>query len=178
MAGINRKYLNESYRIRRRGKLCVFISHQKKDTEDCRKIADYLTSVGIDVYFDEYDNDLKIAVQSDNPKNVVDAIKTGINNSTHMLCVISPNTLFSKWVPFEVGYGYDSTKVFVLTLKGIKNSELPHYIRAVPVIRDIYDLNTFIQNHKSRFILESRNFTKYNSLNHPLNSVMDKIIKM
>ena len=35
---------------------CIFISHQKEDTESCRQIADYLLAAGIDVYFDEYWN--------------------------------------------------------------------------------------------------------------------------
>ncbi len=176
MSGINRKYLNESYRLGRKGQLCVFISHQKSDTDACSKIAEYLKSSGIDVYFDEYDTDLRLAVQEDNPKKVVDAIKIGINNSTHMLCVISPNTLYSKWVPFEVGYGYDSTEVMVLTLKGIKNSELPHYVRAATVIRDIYDINKFVENRKGKFVLESKNYSDYNSTFHPLSNVMDSII--
>lgn len=176
MTGINRKYLNESLRVGRKDKICIFISHQKKDATICKKIADYLISIGLDVYFDEYDSDLKIAVQNDNPKKVVDAIKIGINNSTHMLCVISPNTLYSKWVPFEVGYGYDNTQIKVLTLKGIKTTDLPQYIRAVPIIRDIHDLNKFIENNKHKFIFESRKFSDYNNINHPLINVMDNII--
>jgi hypothetical protein len=176
MSGVNRKYLNESLRLRKSNELCVFISHQKKDTKECSEIAEFLKSVGIDVYFDEYDSDLRIAVQDDDPKKVVDAIRKGIKNSTHMLCVISPNTLYSKWVPFEVGYGYDSTQVMVLTLKGIAKGDLPHYARAVPVIRDIYDINKFVENNKGKYILESRNFSDYQAKSHPLSNVMDKII--
>lgn len=176
MSGINRKYLNESARLRRSSELCVFISHQKKDTKECSEIAEFLKSVGIDVYFDEYDSDLRIAVQNDDPKKVVNAIKKGIKNSTHMLCVISPNTLYSKWVPFEIGYGYDSTQVMVLTLKGISKADLPHYARAVPIIRDIYDINNFVEINKGKYILESRKFSDYKSISHPLSNIMDKII--
>ena len=176
MLGVNRKHLNESLRIRKRSELCVFISHQKKDTKECFKIARFLKSTGIDVYFDEYDSDLKIAVQDNDPKKVVDAIKKGIKNSTHMLCVVSPNTLYSKWVPFEVGYGYDSTQVMVLTLKGITSDDLPHYVRAVQLIRDIYDINKFVENNKGKYILESRKYSDYNSRIHPLSQVMDKMI--
>ena len=176
MSGINRKYLNESSRLSRKSQLCVFISHQKSDTSACNKIAEFLKSSGIDVYFDEYDSDLRIAVQEDNPKKVVDAIRIGINNSTHMLCVISPNTLNSKWVLFEVGYCYDSTEVMVLTLKGINKENLPHYVRAAKVIRDIYDINKFVEDRKGKYILEARNFSDYSSKEHPLNNIMDKII--
>ncbi|RLD57926.1 MAG: toll/interleukin-1 receptor domain-containing protein [Bacteroidetes bacterium] len=155
----------------------VFISHQKRDRDEAEKIAEYLKDMGINVYFDEYDRELQIATQNDNPKAVVAAIRKGINNSTHMLCIISKNTLFSKWVPFEVGYGYDKTDLATLTLKGINNSDLPDYIKVAPIIRDIYDINKFIEDKfKKKYILESRNFSDYNSAYHPLSGVMDKII--
>jgi hypothetical protein len=154
----------------------VFISHQKKDKKEAKEIADYLKTVGIEVYFDEYDRELQIATETDNPKVVVSAIKKGINNSTHMLCLISKNTLFSKWVPFEVGYGYDKTDLATVTLKGIRNSELPDYIKTAPIIRDIYDLNKFVEKYGNKYILESRKFSEYKSYSHPLSNVMDAII--
>jgi hypothetical protein len=154
----------------------VFISHQKKDRDAAKKIADYLTSVNIDVYFDEFDRELQQAERDNNPKGVVAAIKKGIRSSTHMLCIISPNTLYSKWVPFEVGYGYDTTDLATLTLKGIRNADLPDYIKTAPIIRDIYDINVFVKKHGSSVILESRNYSEYKSALHPLSSVMDSII--
>jgi hypothetical protein len=156
----------------------VFISHQKRDREEAKKIADYLERIGIPVYFDEYDRDLQRATQSGNSKEIVKAIEKGILSSSHMLCIISKNTLYSKWVPFEVGYGYDKTDLATLTLKGINNSELPDYIKVAPIIRDIYDLNKFIENKfQKKSILETRNFSEYKSYSHPLSNVMDAIIE-
>lgn len=154
----------------------IFISHQKKDKDEAKKIADYFISVGIDVYFDEFDKELQQADINNDPKAVVAAIKKGINSSTHMLCIISPNTLISKWVPFEVGYGYDVTNLTTLTLKGIKTSDLPDYIKTKPIIRDIYDINKFIEKQGKQFILESRKFSDYKSYSHPLSGIMDSII--
>jgi len=154
----------------------VFISHQKKDRDEAEKIAKYLKRVGIDVYFDEYDRELQIATSNNDPKAVVGAIKKGINNSTHMLCIISKNTLTSKWVPFEVGYGYDKTDLATVVLKGIKNYELPDYIKVAPIIRDIYDITNFAKNHGNKYILEAKMYSDYNDVNHPLSDVMDKII--
>jgi len=154
----------------------IFISHQKQDRDACTKIADYLKTVGIDVYFDEFDRELQIASQNNDSKGVVNAIKKGINQCTHMLCIISPNTLNSKWVPFEVGYGYDKTELATLTLKGIKNSDLPEYIKVAPIIRDIYDINEFVKRHGNKFIFESRKFSEFSSYQHPLSNVMDSII--
>jgi hypothetical protein len=160
--------------------ICVFISHQRADKEICRKIVDYLVGAGIYVYFDENDEDLKIANQTQNQKAVTKAILKGINHSTHMLCVISPNTLDSKWVPFEVGYGYDKTELGILLLKGVKKELLPSYIRAVDlIIPDIWDLNLFIAQivKTPELLLESTNRVKnYNDLTHPLSNVMERIL--
>jgi hypothetical protein len=158
----------------------VFISHQKRDKDEAKKMANYLVSVGIDVYFDEFDKELQKADLNNDPKAVVAAIKKGIVSSTHMLCIVSPNTLTSKWVPFEVGYGYDLTDLSTLTLKGIKNSDLPDYIKTKPIIRDIYDINLFIksQGHEQKLILEMKMYSNYNSSIHPLSGVMDTLITL
>jgi hypothetical protein len=156
----------------------VFISHQKRDRDEAKKIAAYLISVGIAVYFDEFDKELQQAELNNDPKAVVTAIKKGIKSSTHMLCIVSPNTLTSKWVPFEVGYGYDVTDLATLTLKGIKNTDLPDYIKTKPIIRDIYDINEFIkkQGQEKQLILERKMFSNYSSSIHPLSGVMDTMI--
>lgn len=40
-----------------------------------------------------------------------------------MLCVLLKNTLKSKWVQFEVGYGFDKTDLATVILKGVCNNE-------------------------------------------------------
>lgn len=173
MAGINRALsLNENktkFNFSANVK-CVFISHQKNDTVSSKKIADYIINSGIDVYFDEYDNDLRIHRQTNNPNGVVDCIKKGINMSTHMLCIISINTLDSKWVPWELGYGNDKTSQGVLTLKGINHTQLPDYLKTTNIIRGTKSLNVFIQNITGNInvILES-----HSKAIHPLDTVLD-----
>ena len=152
----------------------VFLSHQKRDRDEAAKVATFLKKCGIDVYFDEFDRELQAALAGDNPKGVVAAIKKGVHQSTHMLCLISPNTLYSKWVPFEVGYGYDLTEVMALTLKGIAKKDLPDYIRAVPIIRDIYDIDKFAKRHGIGSLMESRGMVKTSSYaEHPLYGILD-----
>jgi hypothetical protein len=155
---------------------CVFISHQKADREAAKKIADFLLGLDIDVYFDEYDSNLKFKYQEQNPKFVTRAILDGINNSSHMLVVVSPNTLSSKWVPFEIGYGYEKTDLKVLCLKGIPVGTLPEYLRAVDVVRDIDDLNnvaTFLSRKNKQMLLETRMMSTPTGAYNPLSSVMD-----
>lgn len=180
---LNRFYYPTKYSSRAEvlalGVKCVFICHQKKDKDDAKKVADYLQNAGIDVYFDEYDKDLKLHHQNGNPKAVTTAICNGINNSSHMLVIVSQNTVYSTWVPFEIGYGYDKTDLAVLCLKGIPQGSLPEYIRAVPIVRDIYDLNNRIAGITGKAIqvlLESKAISDYGTFTNPLYSVMDGLI--
>lgn len=151
----------------------VFISHQKKDSDVARKIADYLEDAGVDIYFDQYD----MKIDRSNPKSVVNAIKYGIENSTHMLVVFSPNTFGSMWVPWEIGYAYRSQiGLNVLRLKGVAKTELPDYLKVGKVILDIWDLNVLIANlTKStgeQLITEGR-ISDYTNTYHPLSAYMD-----
>ena len=178
MEGINRLYCEAStlsYR-KKLGIKCVFISHQKNDADICRHIADYLMKAGIDVYFDEYDKDLKNYRQQNNPANVVFSIKNGIQQSSHMLCVISPNTLQSKWVPWEVGYGYDKTQLSVLTLKGIKEEDLPEYLKTVALVRGTRTLNEYISKlvgeYKDKMYASKRLINESIGI-HPLDKYLD-----
>lgn len=183
MPALNRFYYPTKYEARSQvlslGVKCVFISYQKNDLESAKRVAEYLQNAGIDIYFDLYDKDLKIHHQNDNPKEVTKAICNGINNSSHMLVLVSPNTMYSTWVPFEIGFGYDKTDLRVLCLRGIPKGRLPEYIRTSPIVRDIYDLNSMIEriSGKSKnFLIESRMMSDSSSPSNLLSSVMDSLI--
>lgn len=153
----------------------VFISHQKKDSDVAGKIANYLLDAGIDVYFDQYDTSINRA----DPNSVVNAIRTGIENSSHMLVLISPNTFGSMWVPWEIGYAYNSQVALnVLRLKGVPKDKLPEYLKVVKVILDIWDLNQLISNltnvTSDQLLTEGR-IRKYSDIIHPLSQFMDSI---
>jgi hypothetical protein len=181
--GLNRYYWPTKFKTRvdflKQGIKCVFISHQKQDRIQAKKIADYLIQVDIDVYFDEYDIELRLQHQENNPRLVTSSILKGINNSSHMLVLVSPNTIKSQWVPFEIGFGYDKTELSVICLKGIPKGGLPEYIRTAKIVRDLYDLDTLIPNlSKSNITIltEQRKFFAHGYYNNPLNNVMDSLI--
>ena len=166
--------ISESRKIK--GIKCVFLSHQKKDKDICRKIADYLTNANIDVYFDEDDEDLKFLMQKYLPQSVVDCIRNGINKSSHMLVVVSPHTINSQWVPWEVGYGYESTNLAVLTLKGIKDTDLPDYLQTTQIIRGTKSLNDYlakITGEKQSIMEAVDSIQRHSSANHPLDQYLD-----
>jgi TIR domain len=156
---------------------CVFISHQKADSAFCKQIADYILRAGMDVYFDEYDHDLRLHRENNDPHGVTECILKGINSSNFMLCVVSPQTLGSTWVPFEVGYGFEKTQLGVLAIKGVRRANLPHYaLTARFIVDNIPALNTFLRS-KTAVINESRNFGQVTALavdaRHPLANVMN-----
>lgn len=179
MAGINRaaKNMRNFSETRKAFSIkCIFLSHQQSDKIVCREIADYLMAANIDVYFDEDDDDLKVYRQTNNPNGVVNSIRKGINNSSHMLVVVSPNTIDSSWVPWEVGYGYDNTDLGVLTLKGIKDEHLPDYLKTTLVVRGTKSLNSYLAkiSGKAESILESVKLIKnYSMASHPLDNYLD-----
>ncbi len=153
-------------------KECIFISHQKDDSKVAKAIADYIIKAGIDVYFDEYDSSIKLG----DPHSVVNAIKAGIRNSTRMLCLLTENSMKSKWMPWEIGYGYDRTTVVGLTDKNISKTVLPEYLQIVSIIKGTKSLNfhlsQILNTTEDQLIRESRIFSA-STLNHPLDNVLD-----
>jgi hypothetical protein len=158
---------------------CIFLSHQKADAPACKIISTYFEHAEIDYYFDENDHDLKFSRQTNDPVKVTESIKKGMDQSTHMLCIISKNTLLSKWVPFEVGYGFSQKMdLGILTLRGISDADLPEYVFTAKIrIRGIQSINNYISQitNVSTSLMESRNLVKsFTTFNHPLESIMDK----
>ena len=166
----NRYFTNEQFDIP--GEKCVFISHQKKDKEVAKAIADYFLKAGINIYFDEYDTSIDI----NDPKSVVASIKLGIRRSSHMLCLLSRNAMESKWMPWEIGYGYDKTVLVGLTVKEIAKSTLPEYLQIIPVFRGTKSLNKFLEivcNKTSWQMLNEGRYVAETTDNHPLDKYLD-----
>lgn len=177
--GINYYYLRDTYNgVLPRPTLeepRVFISHQKNDSDAARTVADYFQDAGIDVYFDQYDN----SINRSDPQSVVSAIKRGIENSSHMLVLFSPNTFGSMWVPWEIGYAYNSPVILgVLRMKGVAKDQLPEYLKVIKLVLDIWDLNQLIShitNTNREQLLSEGRISKYSDSANPLNKYMDSI---
>lgn len=151
----------------------VFISHQKKDSDVANTVAEYLLNAGIDIYFDQYDK----SIDRSDPQSVVTAIRRGIENSSHMLVIFSQNTFGSMWVPWEIGYAYNSpVNLNVLRLKGVTKEQLPEYLKVVKMVMSIYQLNDLISSvrgiSRDNLLMENRTFSENNST-HPLSRIMD-----
>lgn len=156
---------------------CIFISHVKEDTEACEPIAQYIREAGVDVYFDKYDKTLSELVREGNPDKVTERIQEGIDLSSHMLCVVSPQTIRSYWVPFEVGYGCKAAiGLGVLTLKGLADEALPDYMKTTRVVRGTRSLNEFIAEligTNSDHLIEQKALRRPSDPKHPLDYVLN-----
>lgn len=129
----------------------VFISHRKLDEKLAKEIHVILTSNGIPCYIDMLDPVLKTS------NEITNVIMNRIRQCTHMLAVVSDNTLTSWWVPFEIGVASDSDK----RISSFKATavELPTYLTIWPQMTKKEQLNDYIRIYKDdkSVFTESRN---------------------
>lgn len=120
---------------------CIFLSHSSVDKPAVRKIGQYIVKKGIDIYFDERDARLQSAQE---PSEIVDCIHDGLKHSTHTLCVLSPATLTSQWVPYEIGYAAQMDHPLAIALlKSV--DEVPQFYKISEVLPDIWDLDNYLR---------------------------------
>lgn len=128
-------------------KPCVFISHKKEDADFARHLSDYVMERGINVYFDE--NDPILAKEHKSPDKVVNAIKKGLEKSTHMIIVLSKITLESNWVPWEVGFASAKDKEYRLLRLNDVFENIPEFYKVAKILNDYDDLNKYLASMKT-----------------------------
>ncbi len=116
----------------------VFISHQKRDSEQATNVADYLKYYGIGYYLDIYD---KIKGSSGFP--IENYLIDVMNSCTHFLTILSNNTEDSWWVPFEIGVATD--KDIPIANYFYKRIEIPSYLENWPKLFNLRDLDKYIK---------------------------------
>lgn len=93
-----------------------------------------------------------------------------------MLCILSNNALESKWMPWEIGYGYDRTQLYALTIKELSKSILPEYLQIIPILRVTKSLNVFLESlcgKSTRQMLNENLYVINSKLNHPLDNYLN-----
>lgn len=166
MAGINRAYvLEKSFNSNSSQKdMCFFISHISVDKDFARTVADYIMNkLGIDVYFDELDDELQTAVVNDDSKNITKFIENGITQSTHMICLVTENTKNSWWVPFEIGYGKKSNKEIISFIHN-NVKEIPAFLDVTIKISSIFSLEMFELKYMMLECFNKSNDISYNCI--------------
>ena len=86
-------------------KKIVFISYkQDPDSYAARKCAEILEEIpGLGYWFDEEDECMAEALHQKSDINLATCIERGLDVSSALLSIISSDTWYSKWVPYEIG---------------------------------------------------------------------------
>lgn len=135
---------------------CVFISYRKVDQDAATVIANYLRfDVGVDIYFDEQDAELEAAVAANDDKRIVACLERGVEFSTHLLGVLSPNTKDSWWVPFEIGSARrKKADVGYILIREVDN--LPSYLKIATLVKDQDELKNWARSLKTVSLWERK----------------------
>jgi TIR domain-containing protein len=144
----------------RNGAPCVFISHAKMDKEYARQFARILLGLSLDIYFDEHDQFLKQASQLGDDEAIVRCIEDGLDNSTHLLGLITQNAKDSWWVTYEIGGAAG------------RKRECAHFVAP-----DVMDIPPFIRIHPLLFDQEDLTFWAASLLGKPKDAFPESLIR-
>lgn len=147
MAGINRALYENRQFAKARELLstpCIFLSHISVDKTAAIAIGSYIAKRGdIDIYLDINDEKLQEAVRTGDPAGITQFIEQGLAASTHIMCLVSSDTVRSWWVPYELGFAKSAGK-YLSTLKFRGDVALPAYLEISEIIRGIKSLNNYL----------------------------------
>ena len=129
-------------------KTCVFISHKKEDQHIAIELGDFLTNqLGVDIYLDVFDPELKEAVSVENDSQIVASIKKGLKLSHILLCIISDKTRLSWWVPYEIGVA-DCSEIKIASIRTKNVDDFPSFLKTKKTIDNLTELVEFILKNK------------------------------
>ncbi|WP_400245954.1 toll/interleukin-1 receptor domain-containing protein [Niallia sp. JL1B1071] len=158
--------------------ICIFLSHISEDKDAVVKIGNYIQDAGYNIYLDIYDEALNQAVKSGNPDAITKSIEKGLEYSSHVMCIVSEETVKSWWVPYEIGFGKRSRKpLSTLTLKN--TITIPSYLEITYLIRGTAGLNEYLMSLSKQSTLLNKSVSNFVELNkhsiavHPLDAYLD-----
>lgn len=126
--------------------ICIFLSHKSQDKDFVKKVQSLIHEYGINTYLDEDDFDLQRAVSRSNDEKITESIQIGIENSTHIMCFASSQTVKSWWVPYEIGYADSKNKeIATLRVNDIKSYDVPSYLKIHEFLEGRQDLYRYIK---------------------------------
>lgn len=188
MAGVNRalyknnKIILEQFAATK--KPCIFLSHRSLDKDMVEKISNYIKSLEIDVYFDKDDEVLQTADLMENDKLITECIQKGLQESTHIMCILSETTISSWWVPYEIGYGENLAREIVsIKLANLREENVPSYLKIRSCLNGWMDLEIYLDNiirkygilNESAYSIHKNKIYAFSSgNNHPLSKYFNK----
>ncbi|HUT36262.1 MAG TPA: toll/interleukin-1 receptor domain-containing protein [Planctomycetota bacterium] len=107
----------------------AFLSYSHLDAEFVRKLAADLRAAGVEVWEYESDGTLGTVIR----EQVVEAIR----GADYLAACLSPNSVRSIWVAFEIGVAHTPTgnsracRVVPILLPGCRDEEIPSFLHGV-----------------------------------------------
>ena len=122
----------------------VFLSHRSLDKPVARALSRLVSALGIHFWLDEGDADLQraAALGMTGDAALVHAIERGVRHSTHLIGLLSPRTMGSWWVPYEIGFARAQSKgaIFVALELDEDLASIPEYARVAPVFTSVDEI--------------------------------------
>lgn len=124
----------------------VFISHSTPDDALARTVYGQLDRRGITCYLDDLD---RAAGAARGTPAITSLILQRLESCTHLLAVVTNNTVRSWWVPFEIGVARRSPRV-ISTYANLGVSPLPEFLREWPVLTGPSAVDEFAELYRSQ----------------------------
>jgi len=118
----------------------VLLSHSLEDKKETLRIAQHLTQSGVVNYVELFDPTVQTT------DGITAKLKDRIQQSTHLMIIVSNFTEKLWWVPFELGAGSEVDKRICSYQKS--SSQVPEFIKKWPVLRNQRGLDAFIRCYK------------------------------
>jgi hypothetical protein len=126
------------------GQSVVFLSHRSADKPVVRALSRLVSALGIHFWLDEADSDLQRAAQlgMTGDAALVLAIERGVRHSTHLIGLLSPRTMGSWWVPYEIGFARAQSKVAVFVALELDEdlASVPEFARVAPIFTSVDEI--------------------------------------
>ncbi|MHA1329886.1 MAG: toll/interleukin-1 receptor domain-containing protein [Candidatus Hodarchaeales archaeon] len=114
----------------------VFISYSRVDEKLANSLVYLLEEIGIECFLDQKDIDWGSSITYE--------IHKGLSECSAVVVIISPASLKSQWVPYEIGRAVGEGKR-ILPLLTHPSLELPGYMRDLHYKTDLKDVKTYFE---------------------------------
>ncbi len=128
--------LNAKARLRTHFGRRVFISYSRVDQEIASALSALLKSLAIDHFLDQKNIDWG--------SDITHEVKAGLRDCSHLLLVVSPASLKSSWVAYEIGQAAALGKV-ILPYLTHPSLELPSFISGLNYKSKMQDVRAFFE---------------------------------
>jgi predicted transcriptional regulator len=115
----------------------VFISYSHADSMVADQISGILTELGVEYFRDVKDIDWGHAITA--------SVHTALDDCIAILVVISPASLKSQWVPYELGHARALRKP-ILPYLIHPSLDVPHYIRDLNFVTSLEQVREYFTN--------------------------------